>query len=197
MSARVEIYFDVVSPASYLAWAQLPKIAERAMAEIDWKPISLMGLFTTLGVKPPIANPAKAKYMVKDFQRCANAAGVPMSMNRHFPMNTAPIQRALEGWRHTDLFKPLLDTSFNAIWRDGANVADSATLDELLEKAGISADAFWSVANDPVNKELLQSHTQEAVDRGAFGTPTFFVGDEMFFGQDRLQFVEEALQKAG
>lgn len=196
MTARVDFYFDVVSPASYLAWARLPAIAERTGAEIDWKPIFLPGLFQLAGVKPAVTLPVKRSYMAKDFLRCAARDGVPMSMNPHFPMNTLPIQRALIGWRHTPLFDQLLDIVFPAVWRDEVNVANSAKLDETLESGGISADGFWAAANDPVNKDLLKANTEEAADRGAFGAPSMFVADELFFGQDRLDFVEAALKAA-
>ncbi len=196
MTNTVEVYFDVVSPASYMAWARLPKMAASHNAQIVWKPFFLGGVMQATGNRPPGALPARGAYMAIDFARCAAKAGLPFAMNPHFPMNTLPIQRALAAWVGTDRFDELAAAAFKAVWVDKINVADSAALDEALEQANLSTDDFWAAANAAESKETVKALTHEAVARGAFGAPTMFVGEEMFFGQDRLDYVEDALRGA-
>ena len=134
--------------------------------------------------------------MAADLQRWAKRFNTPYNLNPHFPMMTLMVQRAAQEWVTRPDFDKYLATIFNAAWRDSKNIADKVALAEILTTAGFSPDEFFAAAENPVNKEKLKAVTDEAVERGVFGAPTFFVGDEMHFGQDRLDFVEEALSRA-
>jgi 2-hydroxychromene-2-carboxylate isomerase len=196
MTRAVEFYFDVGSPAAYLAWTQLPKIAQQAGWEIEYRPFLLGGVFQATGNRSPMEVPAKGQYMQDDLQRFAKRYGVPFRHNPHFPINTLTLMRGALGlqMREPQRMVPYVDAVYRAIWVDGKNMNDPATVAAVLQQAGFDPEKLLALAQDPAVKDQLKVVTQEAVARGAFGAPTFFVGDQMFWGQDRLDFVKEALQ---
>jgi 2-hydroxychromene-2-carboxylate isomerase len=195
---RVEYFFDFGSPTSYLAWTQLPQIAAGAGAEIVWRPMLLGGVFKATGNASPATVPAKGRWMNEDIGRWAARYGVPFRFNPHFPINTLTIMRGATGlqMRRAQDFPRYLDRVHRAMWQEGANLGDPATLAATLAGAGLDPDAFSALVADPEVKARLVATTEEAVARGVFGAPTFFVGEAMFFGQDRLDFVREALVRA-
>jgi 2-hydroxychromene-2-carboxylate isomerase len=197
-SKRVEYFFDFGSPTSYLAWTQLPKIAADAGAQIDWRPMLLGGVFKATGNASPVSVAAKGRWMNQDIARWAARYGVPFRFNPHFPINTLTLMRGAAGLqlRRPQDFMRYLDRMHRAMWEEGANLGDPATLAATLADAGFDVDAFQALVADPEVKARLVATTEEAVARGAFGAPTFFVGETMFFGQDRLDFVREALARA-
>jgi 2-hydroxychromene-2-carboxylate isomerase len=196
MSKTVEFFYDFTSPTAYLAWTQLPAIVKRTGGKLVYRPMFLGGVMQTTGNRPPGTVEAKGRWMQADLARFARRYGVPFARNPHFPMMTLLTQRIAVGIVDTPDFERYLAAVFNAAWRDGKNIADKAVLAEALTSAGLDAAKLIAMADDPANKEKLKANTDEAVARGAFGAPTFFVGDEMHFGQDRLDFVEEALARA-
>ena len=196
MSKAVEFYFDVGSPAAYLAWTQLPRIAREAGAEIEYRPFLLGGVFQATGNRSPMEVPAKGQYMQDDLQRFARRYGVPFAHNPHFPINTLTLMRGAIGlqMREPARMVPYVDAVYRAIWVDGKNMNDPATVAKVLQQAGFAPEQLLALASDPAVKDHLKAETQEAVARGVFGAPTFFVGQDMFWGQDRLDFVKERLQ---
>ena len=197
-SKSVEFFFDVGSPTTYLAWTQLPGICDAAGASLAYRPVLLGGLFQATGNASPVSVPAKGRYMLDDLQRFARRYGVPLRFNPHFPINTLSLMRGAVGLQLRDpaRFEDYVAVVFRAMWVDGANLADAAVVQKVLGEAGFDAAAFASLVGDPEIKEALKLNTDEAVRRGAFGAPTMFVAGQMFFGQDRLDFVREALQGA-
>ena len=196
MSKAVEFYFDVGSPAAYHAWTQLPRIAREAGAEIEYRPFLLGGVFQATGNRSPMEVPAKGQYMQDDLQRFARRYGVPFAHNPHFPINTLTLMRGAIGlqMREPARMVPYVDAVYRAIWVDGKNMNDPATVAKVLQQAGFAPEQLLALASDPAVKDHLKAETQEAVARGVFGAPTFFVGQDMFWGQDRLDFVKERLQ---
>jgi 2-hydroxychromene-2-carboxylate isomerase len=196
MTKAVEFYFDVGSPASYLAWTQLPKIVQQARSEVEYRPFLLGGVFQATGNRSPMEVPAKGQYMQDDLQRYAQRYGVPFRHNPHFPINTLMLMRGALGlqMREPDRMVPYVDAVFRAIWVDAKNMNDPAVVGAVLQQAGLAPEKLLALTADPAVKDQLKVVTQEAVARGVFGAPTFFVGDQMFWGQDRLEFVKEALQ---
>jgi 2-hydroxychromene-2-carboxylate isomerase len=196
MAKTVEFYFDFGSPYSYLAYRALPAIAATHAARIVWRPILLGGVFKATGNHSPAELPAKSQWMNLDMQRWAARYGAAFKRNPHFPINTLTLMRGAAGMqlRGQD-FDKYAQTIFHAMWAEPRNLGDPQELAAVLRQAGFDADAFLSLVNDPAVKEQLKQNTEEAVARGVFGAPTFFVGDEMFWGQDRLDFVAEALAK--
>ena len=195
MSKSVEFYFDFGSPTSYLAYTQLPGICAEAGAELVYRPVLLGGVFQATGNVSPIAVPAKGRYTLIDMQRFARRYGVPLKMNPHFPINTLLLMRAATGvqLRQPERFEALLACVFKGMWVDALNLGDAAVLGPLLAEAGFDPQALLALAADQEVKDALKANTEAAIKRGMFGAPTMFVGDEMFFGQDRLDFVREAL----
>lgn len=191
---QVEFFYDFTSPTAYLAWSRLPAILERTGATVLYRPMFLGGVMQTTGNRPPGTVAAKGKWMAADLQRWAKRFNTPYKLNPHFPMMTLMVQRAASEWVNRPDFETYLAAIFNAAWQDQKNIADKAVLTEILTTAGFSPEEFFAAAENPANKEKLKATTDEAVDRGVFGAPTFFIGEEMHFGQDRLDFVEEALR---
>ena len=192
---RVEFFFDVGSPTAYLAWTQLPKIAADVGAEIAWRPMLLGGVFKATGNASPVTVPAKGRWMGSDIARWAARYGVPFRFNPHFPINTLTLMRgatAMQMRRPADFLR-YLELIQRAMWESPQNLGDPAVLAATLTAAGFDAEQFAALVADPEVKARLTATTEEAVARGVFGAPTFFVGEAMFFGQDRLDFVREAL----
>jgi 2-hydroxychromene-2-carboxylate isomerase len=196
MGKTVEFLFDFGSPASYLAYKRLPALAARTGATVDYSPMLLGGVFKATGNASPAAVPAKGRWMNADLARFARRHGVEFNRNPHFPINTLHLMRGAAGLADDTRFAAYVDAVFDAMWRAPMNLADSAELVPVLRRAGVEGDEFQAlIARDEV-KARLKTATEGAVARGVFGAPTFFVGDEMFFGQDRMDFVEEALAAA-
>ncbi len=195
MTRSVEYFFDFGSPASYLAYTQLPQIAASCGAQIVWRPMLLGGVFKATGNASPATVPAKGRWMFGDLARWATRYGVPFVPNPHFPVNTLPLMRIATGVQMTQPhnFLRCCDAMFNAMWREQCNVGDAAQLATRLAQAGFDAEALLALAAESDTKARLIATTEEAVARGVFGAPSFFVGDQLFFGQDRLDFVREAL----
>ena len=196
MTKTVEFFFDVGSPAAYLAWTQIPKIAAAAGARVDYKPMLLGGVFQATANKSPMEVPAKGSYMVKDLERFAKRYEVPFNHNPHFPINTLTLMRGAAGLQMRDAAKliPYGDAVYKAIWVDGKNMNDPATVGAVLQAAGFEPMALLAMTAEPEVKDRLKSVTQDAVSRGVFGAPTFFVDGQMYWGQDRLDFVQQALK---
>jgi 2-hydroxychromene-2-carboxylate isomerase len=192
---QVEFYFDFGSPTAYLAYTQLPKIAQACGAEIAWRPILLGGVFKATGNQSPVLIAPKGAWMWRDMDRWAQRYGVPLAKNPYFIINTLTLMRGAVGMqlRQPEHFRRYVDTMFHAMWVEPCNLGDAAVVAATLRKAGFDAEAFAAMAGDADVKAQLIALTGEAVQRGVFGAPTMFVGGEMFFGQDRLDFVREAL----
>lgn len=194
MGKQVEFYFDFGSPYSYLAYKALPGIAAAHGAQIVWRPMLLGGVFKATGNHSPAENPAKGKWLQLDLRRWAERYGVAFNPNPYFPVNTLTLMRGAAGLQtRGPMFQKYVDAMFHAMWDEPRNLGDQHELAEVLRQAGIDVDTFQSLVNDPAVKEQLKNNTEEAVVRGVFGAPTFFVGEEMYWGQDRLEFVAAAL----
>lgn len=193
---RAEFFFDFGSPASYLAYTQMDGIAQRTGAEIVWRPMLLGGVFKATGNASPVTVPAKGKWMLSDLPRFAQRYGVAYNRNPFFPINTLLMMRGAAAFEGTPQFRPYVDAMFKAMWIDAKNMNDMPTAAGVLKDAGFDPAAFMAKAESQEAKDRLKATTEEAVARGVFGAPTTFVGEHMFFGQDRLDFVEEALRAA-
>jgi 2-hydroxychromene-2-carboxylate isomerase len=191
-----EYWFDFGSPAAYLAFTQIPKLETETNAKAVYRPMLLGGVFQATGNQSPASVPAKGAYTFKDFDRFANRYGVPFNSNPHFPINTLVLMRGAVGLQQQEpeRFLTYCQTIYQAIWVDALNMNDPATVGSVLHKAGFDPQSLLTLTNEATIKEALKASTTEAVTRGVFGAPTFFVGSHMFWGQDRLDFVKEALQ---
>lgn len=193
MVKSVEFFFDFGSPASYLAYTQIGKIAERNGAEVVWRPFLLGGVMQAAGNRSPIECVPKGKWMFDDLGRFAERYGVAFNMNPHFPINTLALMRGAVAAQEGGFLGAYADAVYQAMWVDRKNLGDPAVIGEVLTHAGLDAAQIIAATQRQEIKDKLKSNTQEAFERGAFGAPTFFVDGEMHFGQDRLDFVENAL----
>lgn len=197
MTKEVEFFFDVGSPAAYLAWTQMAKLCEASSARLAYKPILLGGVFHATGNQSPMSVPAKAAYMIDDLKRFAKRYGVSFEHNPHFPINTLTLMRIATGLQVRDETKlvPCMDAVYKAIWVDGQNMNDPATVAGVLQAARFDPQALLALAGEAQVKERLKAVTQDAVARGVFGAPAFIVDGRLYWGQDRLDFVKQALEE--
>jgi len=196
MSQQVEFFFDYGSPFSYLADTQLAALAQRTGATIVYWPMLLGAVLKATGNASPIAVPAKGRYMGVELQRWAKHYGVPFVTNRFFPINTMRLMRGAVAAQQADCFAEYHRAIYPAFWVDSANLGEPEVIRSVLVKASLNANLLLARIEEPDVKEQLRLNTEEAVRRGVFGAPTFFVGEEMFWGNDRLTFVEEALTRS-
>jgi 2-hydroxychromene-2-carboxylate isomerase len=195
MSKTVEFYFDLGSPATYLAYTQLPKICAQTDSQLIYIPILLGGVFKATSNASPATIPAKGLYMFQDLDRYARRYGVPLKFNPNFPINTLMLMRAVTGMqlRHPERFQAFIDCLFHAVWVEGRNLDDLATVATVLTQNGFDPTEVLALTADEDVKAVLKNNTEKAVQRGVFGAPSMFVDNQLFFGQDRLDFVLEAL----
>jgi 2-hydroxychromene-2-carboxylate isomerase len=195
MAASIEFWFDLGSPAAYLAWKRLPTFLARTGASVVHKPMLLGGVFKATGNASPVTIPAKGKWLLADLARTARKDGVPLGYPPGFPVNTLALMRAAIGlqMRRPERFAPFVDAMYDAIFGAPRDLRDEKVVAEALAAAGFAPAEILALAGDPEVKQALIRNTEEAVARGVFGAPTFFVGNEMFWGQDRMDAVAEAL----
>ncbi len=194
MAKTVEFYFDFGSPTAYLAFYRLRQLAGKYSAHIDYRPVLLGGLFKASGNNSPVAVPAKGKYMMaEDLPRFSERYGVPLKLNPFFPINTLQLMRGAIASEQLGCFEHYAETVYSAIWRDGKNMGDAGVVEQVLTQASLPVADLLALAQEPKVKSALVKATEAAAERGLFGVPTLFVDGEMFFGQDRLDFVEERL----
>ncbi len=193
MKTKVEFFYDYVSLYSYLANSQLAKLD----ADIVYRPMFLGAVMEATGNRPPATVKAKGKYLFADAQRWANHYSIPYAMNPKFPQNTIKALRLALVAQQQGAFGLLHQPLFDAMWAKQQDLSDESVLAGIISDAGLSAhEMLPKIAADDI-KDDLKANTAEAIDRGAFGAPTFFVGEEMFFGNDRMDFVVEAIGRLG
>lgn len=197
---KLELFWDVGSPYSYLAFTQLPQLRQRTGAEVVLRPFLLGGVFKATGNVTPATNPHKARYLDQDLRRWRQHYAVPMrvpSEGTPFPVNTVLPMRAATAAAREAAGESFAAALFEAYWVHGADVSAVEAVAGVAERVGLDADSLVAAAQTQAIKDELRRTSDEAVSRGAFGAPTFFVGDEMFWGNDRLPFIEATLRAAG
>ena len=194
MSRTLEFYYDYGSPYSYLADTQVEALARRAGATLVRKPMLLGGVFKATGNASPANLKEKSAWSAFDMPMWARHYGVPFAPNPHFPVNTLVLMRGATAAQLDGTFERYHPAIYKAMWVDGRNLNDIAEVAAVLTAAGLDARKFGERVQDQDVKDRLKATTEEAVARGVFGAPTCFVSDKMFFGNDRLAFVEMALK---
>jgi 2-hydroxychromene-2-carboxylate isomerase len=196
MAKTFDYYFDFGSLASYLAHTQMDKIKAETGATPNYLPMLLGGVFKATGNVSPASVPAKGKYIFVDFKRFADSYGVPLETNPYFPIITTTLMRMLTGlqMRSDASTHEFMDVIFKAIWVDALNLNDPEVLTSVLTKAQFDPAELLALANEQATKDKLKDVTTQAVERGVFGAPTFFVGTQMYWGQDRIEQLKLALK---
>lgn len=196
---RVELFFDYSSPWTYLACSRIEELCRGCDAELEWRPILVGGIFNT--VNPSVYEarsnpvPAKAHYMMKDLQDWARYYGLrivfPPSV---FPVNSVKALRgalvALEHGKISAYGRRVFETYFG----EDRDISQDAVLRAIVDEVGLDGDEFFAKIGQAAYKDRVRANTDECVRRGGFGSPTLFVGDAMFFGNDRLVLVEHELR---
>jgi 2-hydroxychromene-2-carboxylate isomerase len=195
MARTLEFYFDYGSPYSYLADTQVEAIAQRAGATLVRKPMLLGGVFKATGNHSPAELPQKSAWSAFDMPMWARHYGVPFQRNPFFPVNTLALMRGAAAAQIDGSFDRYHPAVFKAMWVEGRNLNDIKEVASVLASAGLDAARFGTRIQDQDVKDRLKTTTEEAVARGVFGAPTCFVDKMMFFGNDRLPFVELALKE--
>jgi len=199
--ATIDFIFDFGSPNAYLSWKVLPAIAARTGATVNLIPCLLGGIFkATNNASPAVAFGAvkgKLAYEGLETRRFVAKHGLSaFRQNPHFPVNTLMIMRGLVAARRMGVGDRYLEVVLAAMWEQGEKMDDPDVVARVLTAGGLDAQALLAATQDPEVKAELVANTEAAVERGVFGIPTFFVGDEMFFGKDRLGQVEDAAMEA-
>ena len=194
MARTLEFYFDYGSPYSYLADTQVESIAKRAGAALARKPMLLGGVFKATGNHSPAELPAKSTWSAFDMPMWAKHYGVPFQRNPFFPVNTLALMRGAAAAQLDGVFEQYHPAVYKAMWVDGRNLNEIKEIAAVLTGAGLDAQKFGQRIQDQDVKNRLKATTDDAVARGVFGAPTCFVDGLMFFGNDRLPFVEMALK---
>lgn len=192
MTREVELFFDIGSSYSYLAATQMAGLTERTGVPVRWRPFLLGGVFKATGNETPAKLPAKARYLINDLMMWAAEYGVPARMPSRFPLNTLRVGRFLVGLPN---IPPAALSLFHAYWAEDRDPTTDESLVSAAQAAGVDpATAIAAIDTQDV-KDRLRANTDEAVARGAFGAPSMFVGDTMFWGNDRIPMLEKFLTR--
>jgi 2-hydroxychromene-2-carboxylate isomerase len=199
--ARVEFFYDYSSPWTYLAFTRIEELCRRRDAELVWRPILVGGIFNT--VNPSVYEarqhpvPAKARYSAKDLHDWARFYGLVMKFPPTvFPVNSVKALRGALVALESGCIGPYSERVFRAYFGEDRDISQDAVLRTIVADVGLDPQSYFAAIAAPAYKDRIRANTDECVRRGGFGSPTMFVGDDMYFGNDRLVLVEGALQRA-
>ena len=199
--ATLEFFFDCSSPWTYLAFHKVEEVARSARAELVWRPFLVGGVFNSVNPsvyearKAPV--PAKARYYGKDLADWARLYGIKIGQPPVFPVNSVKAMRGAFVALEHGVLPAYARAVFEAYWGELADISQDAVLEPIAARAGLERGEFFAKIADPVYKEKLRANTDELIERGGFGSPTMFVDrDDMYFGNDRLELVRHALERA-
>jgi 2-hydroxychromene-2-carboxylate isomerase len=199
---QLEFFFDISSPWTYLAFHNIQPLATELKAKIHWKPILVGGIFNSVNPSVYASRenpvPAKRDYMLKDLRDWARQAGLKIVMPpKVFPVNSVKAMRACiwlaQQAGDSAAMLPFATAAFEAYWAREQDISQDDVLAELCEATDVNVKALFRGIAEPAIKDQLKSNTEEVIRRGGFGSPTMFVGDDMYFGNDRLPLLRSAL----
>ena len=192
---KIEFYFDISSPYSYLAHEQIKRFEKENKIKVNYMPILLGGIHQLANITAPGLNPSRAKHMIKDLKICADWFKVKFQFNRYFPLKTVNIMRGALVAEKEGFLNNYVDQFYKAAWVDSLNLNDGKILERFIKNMDINPKSFIEKLSDQKIKDDLKTKTSNAFKKGVFGAPTFIVGSKMFFGQDRLEFVFREAKK--
>ena len=201
MSAKVEFHFDFGSPNTYFCHRVIPEIEARTGGAFDYVPVLLGGIFKATNNRSPMEQFAgvknKSEYQALETERFIARHGISeYRKNPHFPVNTLHLMRGAVFARQKKYYKDYIDAVYKCMWEQGLNMADVDVIREALSEAGLPAEDIVAGTQGPVVKQALIDNTAASVERGSFGSPTFYVGDQIYFGKDKLLEVEQAIMES-
>jgi len=195
----IEFYFDCSSPWTYLAFVEIKSLSQRHKLEIDWKPVLVGGVFNTVNQdvykfrKKP--NPLKFKYSNEDLDLWSKIRGISISFPEVFPVNSVKAMRGCLFANQKSKLVEFANNVFKAYWSEGKDISQEDLLLSIAENSNLDTEEFKKFITSQKAKDLLIKNTDELIERGGFGSPTFFYKEKMFFGNDRLHLLEEAITK--
>ena len=192
---KIDFYFDISSPYSYLAHEQIKLFEKENKYKSNYMPVFLGGLHQMANITAPGLNPSRAKHMIKDLKICADWYKIKFQFNRYFPLKTINIMRGAIVAENEGFLNNYIDKFFKAAWVDSLNLNDEKILEKFIKNMDINPKNFFEKIKNQVVKEDLKNRTDTAFKKGVFGAPTFIVGSKIFFGQDRLEFVYREAKK--
>jgi 2-hydroxychromene-2-carboxylate isomerase len=200
MSLHAEFHFDFGSPNAYLSHRVLPQIERRTGVRFEYVPVLLGGLFRLASNRSPMEAfagiPKKLAYEKLEMQRFIQRHSLTkFQRNPHFPVNTLKIMRGACAAQKLDCFAAYVEAVYVAMWEQGQNMAEDTVIRSALEAAGLDAPTLLATSQEADVKARLLDNTQRSYEQGAFGSPSFFVGEALFFGKDRLRDVEEEIAR--
>ena len=199
MSSSIDFYFDFYSPYGYLASLRIDEIAARHGCRVNWKPFMLGATFSITGHQPLTNTPMMSEYALLDMERSARLQAANFRMPDDFPKAALGCSRAFYYLldEQPEAAVALAKAIYNAIFGEGRDGTNIDLIAELATNIGIDAKALVPALQDPVIKDRLKAETQAAIDRGVFGSPFIFVGEEPFWGNDRLDQLDRWLDTGG
>lgn len=196
MTKTLEFFWDPASPYTYLASTQLDQLAQQTGVAVRYRPFLLGGVFQATGNKAPGLLPAKGKHMMRDLDLLARYHKVPVAAPDSFPVHSVLALRCALVAETLGDPVPFSNAVMHGHWGMGLDVSRPEVIRDIAEQVDLDGEALIAGAQDPGIKQQLKDNTAEAVERGAFGAPTFFVGDQMFWGADRLDLIRAYVQGA-
>ena len=190
-----EFYFDFASPYAFLAHEQIKKIEKENSIQVKYMPILLNGLLKLAGIKANMDIPIKGKYMIKDCKLCAEKNNIDFKFNNYFPIVTLNLMRCVLIAEKKGFAKIFINKVYDSIWKDGLNLNDQSIVHKLIKNLDLNPEIFLTESIDQNNKDELRKRTDEAFEKGVFGSPSFIVNNKIFWGQDRLEFVINEAKK--
>lgn len=194
MAERIEFFWDAASPYTYLASTQIEGVAADCGVDIDWRPFLLGAVFEATGNQAPANVPAKGKYLFRDIRNWASYYGVPLTFPESFPVQSLYAGRAGLAAAEQGQGALFAKNVLYAHWAEGRDVGDSQVLAKVATDSGLDPDQIANRIEEQTIKDRFKANTDEAVERGAFGAPTLFVGDTLFWGNDRLELLRAHLK---
>ena len=195
MTKSIEFYFDFSSPYAYLGFKEIKKYEKKYPFQIKYMPIFLGGLHNSAGITPAAFNKIKSKYMVQDTKLVANKKNIKFSFNSYFPIKTVNFMRGAIIAKDDNYEKIYVEKIFDSIWRDGLNMNDNIIINKVLKNLDLNPDIFFGKVSDIKIKDKLKKLTNDALKKGIFGAPTYYVNRKIFFGQDRLIYAIDEIKK--
>ena len=195
----IEFYFDCSSPWTYLAFAEIVSLSQRHELEIEWKPVLVGGVFNAVNQdvyefrKKP--NPLKLIYSNDDLHLWSKVRGVSISLPKVFPVNSVKAMRGCLFAKKENKLATFADNVFQAYWSEGIDISQDNLLSSIAKNSNLDVEEFRKFIASQEAKDLLKKNTDELIDRGGFGSPSFFYKEKMFFGNDRLHLLDEAITK--
>ena len=195
MTKSIEFYFDFSSPYAYLGFKEIKKYEKKYPFQIKYMPIFLGGLHNSAGITPAAFNKIKSKHMIQDTKLVANKKNIKFSFNSYFPIKTVNFMRGAIIAKDDNYEKIYVEKIFDSIWRDGLNMNDNIIINKVLKNLDLNPSIFFGKVSDIKIKDKLKKFTNDALKKGIFGAPTYYVNRKIFFGQDRLIYAIDEIKK--